>query len=108
MGKPKKNNRLKGTRLLLFAAVALLAALAALAAAFMLSGGNTNDAGREFSVEDSCGLAFGKVLHTVEDDDACSGRCRSECIARDMPYKSHVFGGNSSESMCNTCRCYCK
>ncbi|MBI4438937.1 hypothetical protein HY640_03335 [Candidatus Woesearchaeota archaeon] len=82
---------------------AVLTAIAATAAYKYWTGSNQ----RETILEDNCGAAMGKIMHTIEDNETCAGRCKAQCVSSDTEYKRHLFEPGKNGQGCNTCRCFC-
>ena len=58
-----------------------------------------------FNIEDKCGRFVNLFSHTIEHEEACRTRCRSQCSAADYDYKKVEF--ELKNGSCNTCTCYC-
>ena len=57
-------------------------------------------------IEDKCGKFINVVSHTIDDENACISRCRSQCNSIKYAYKNIDFRKNSVS--CNSCLCYCR
>lgn len=62
--------------------------------------------GTSFRIEDKCGKFINLMSHTIDDEDACKTRCRSQCESRDYRYTRSEF--IQSNTGCNECMCYCR
>lgn len=62
--------------------------------------------GASFKIEDKCGKFINLMSHTIDDEDACKTRCRSQCESRDYGYRRAEF--TQSNTGCNECMCYCR
>ena len=83
----------------------IIAALVFLAAAIILiSPGPKED--KSFSIEDKCGNFMNLVSHTITDEEACSSRCKSQCIS--INYGKSKIEFKANENGCNSCTCYCE
>lgn len=58
-----------------------------------------------FRIEDKCGKFVNLMSHTIENEDACKTRCRSQCDSARMRFKKVQF--EKSELGCNSCTCRC-
>lgn len=59
-----------------------------------------------FNIEDKCGNFVNLMSHTIEDENACKSRCRSQCQSIDYAYRKVEF--KRSDNGCNSCVCSCK
>lgn len=59
----------------------------------------------EFSIDDTCSLISGQLIHPIKNEDVCRQRCVIECEVRNSEYKNHTF--IASENNCNLCNCNC-
>ena len=100
-------NRLP-VKVLVLSAVVIVAVISS-ALAYLLMHSSGLKESREISLDDSCGPAFGRIMHTIKDADACSGRCQSGCVSAGMNYRKYSFTGSNdvAGAGCNICRCFC-
>lgn len=67
---------------------------------------NPNPERNSFKIEDKCGKFVNVMSHTIEDENACKTRCRSQCDSTGLRYRKARF--EKSELGCNSCTCNCK
>lgn len=65
-----------------------------------------NRSSQEFVIKDECTLVVGQLIHTIEQEETCELRCKSNCDIRELEYVSHTF--TSIDRDCNSCNCVCK
>lgn len=65
-----------------------------------------NPSSESFEIEDKCGKFVNVMSHTIEDENACKTRCRSQCDSTGLRYRKARF--EKSELGCNSCTCNCK
>ncbi len=59
-----------------------------------------------YSIPDECSLIVGQLIHTVETEDVCEQRCKTNCQIREKEYVQHEFSLVPND--CNQCTCYCE
>ena len=67
----------------------------------VLPGGKTT-----FEVADDCGIMFGRVLHSIKNEETCAQKCRVKCQVEQLDYESSSFALDINA--CNKCTCVCK
>ncbi|MFH1290670.1 MAG: hypothetical protein ABIH92_04650 [Nanoarchaeota archaeon] len=92
--------------------VILLVALVVLVPVLLVQGGYVDNPFEDFNAEpqlflikDECSVIVGNLIHTMNDEDDCSLKCKNECGVREMEfYESHFI---QREGDCHMCECYC-
>lgn len=61
---------------------------------------------KEFVVRDDCSMIVGNLIHSIQDQDVCGQKCRTDCGVRNLFYQDSKFTERPGD--CNECKCYCK
>jgi hypothetical protein len=59
-----------------------------------------------FQIKDECSMILSKLIHQINDQNACKIKCISECSFRETEFYNSSFIPN--EDSCSICNCYCK
>lgn len=65
-----------------------------------------NSKNKVYNLQDECSLIVGQLIHSIEDENDCQLKCRTNCNVRGETYLYEEF--IKSENNCHTCTCSCR
>jgi len=60
---------------------------------------------QKFLIRDECARIVGNLMHTIDDEEGCEQKCKTDCGVREMSFHDSEFIGRVSD--CHLCDCYC-